>query len=114
MKKGTWPGNWKVACHVCGIWYTSSEIRKRWDGVLVCPQDYEERHPQTLIRINSRSSVPEFISKDPDPTYVSAGQCSVSGNSGFAGFAVAGCAKSGNNTIPAAYLDITHNGHGGM
>jgi hypothetical protein len=112
MKKGPWPGTWKVACHVCGIWYTSNEIRKRWDGVLVCPKDYEERHPQTLIRIDTRTSVPEFISKDSTDTFN--GQCSVSGSSGYSGFAVAGCSLSGNDRIKAAYLDIIHNGHGGQ
>jgi hypothetical protein len=38
-------------CDVCGFTYYASQLRKRWDGVMVCAADYEERHPQDLLRI---------------------------------------------------------------
>lgn len=95
MKKTTWPGNYKVTCQVCGFWYPSSEIQKRWDGVLVCPKDYETRHPQTLIKVRGERAFPSFVSKDasPDPE---AFYCDLWTASAYAGYATAGCAMAGN------------------
>jgi hypothetical protein len=36
------PGTYKRSCDVCGFDYLRSEMRKRWDGAIVCEQDYEE------------------------------------------------------------------------
>jgi hypothetical protein len=44
-------GDWLADCGVCGFTYYASELRKRWDGVMVCASDFEERHPQDLLRI---------------------------------------------------------------
>lgn len=43
-------GDHWVCCDVCGFDYRASQIRIRWDGMAVCPQDYEERHPQDFLR----------------------------------------------------------------
>lgn len=43
-------GDHWVCCDVCGFEYRASQIRIRWDGMAVCPQDYEERHPQDFLR----------------------------------------------------------------
>ena len=94
MKKTTWPGNWKVTCQVCGFWYPSSEIKKRWDGVLTCPKDYETRHPQTLIKVRGERAFPSFVSKDGVDQYV--GVCDLWSSSAYAGYASAGCAMAGN------------------
>jgi hypothetical protein len=95
MKKTTWPGNWKVTCHVCGFWYPSSEIQKRWDGVLVCPKDYETRHPQTLIKVRGERAFPSFVSKDSNPDqYTTASYCDYITSSGVADYAVADCARA--------------------
>ena len=111
MKKTKWPGNWKVACHVCNFWFPSSEITKRWDGLLVCKKDYETRHPQTLIKINGEHGVPAFISKDPDPdTFVTV--CTLQGSSGYADMAVADCARADWADTPyQILLDLNGNGH---
>lgn len=42
-------GNYAV-CDECGVVYRMRELRKRWDGALVCPRDWEARHPQEQIR----------------------------------------------------------------
>lgn len=111
MKKTKWPGNWKVACHVCGWWYPSSEIKRRWDGVLVCPNDYETRHPQTLIRINGEKAVPTFVSKDASPDTFAV-FCSLEAQSCYSGLATSGCARSGNQQYTFSFLhDLTTNGH---
>ncbi len=74
-KQGKWPGQWRVICDVCGFEFYSGEVRKRWDGLIVCDKDYEVKHPQLYLRVNSRSSVPAFVRPEqPDvfiePTYL--------------------------------------------
>ena len=111
MRKTSWPGNWKVACHVCGFWYPSSDIKRRWDGVLTCPKDFETKHPQLTIKLREETAVPAFASKEPDnPQFV--GTCTLAGSSCFSGMAKAGCAKTGNQRYSARFLwDLTTNGH---
>lgn len=111
MKKTTWPGNWKVTCHVCGFWYPSSEIKKRWDGVLVCEKDYETRHPQTLIKVRGERAFPSFVSKDgPDQEVF---LCTLETASGYAGMATAGCAHAGPYLFTYTFLiGLEGNGHG--
>ena len=43
-------GQWNVICDVCGFKFKSGQIQKRWDGLYVCPKDYEPRHPQDFLR----------------------------------------------------------------
>ena len=43
-------GNWNAICDVCGRQYKSTDLRKRWDNLWVCFQDYEERQPQDFVR----------------------------------------------------------------
>lgn len=92
MKNTRWPGNWKVTCHVCGFWYPSSEISKRWDGLLVCKKDFEHRHPQTLIKIRGESSFPDFISTDGEDQFVFV--CDIVSSQGRADIGVADCARA--------------------
>ena len=52
-------GDWNAICDVCGFKFKGSELRRRWDGFMACSQDYEQRHPQDLIRMKpERQSVP--------------------------------------------------------
>lgn len=44
-------GDYNACCDVCSFKFKASELRRRWDGYMVCPADYEERHPQDLIRL---------------------------------------------------------------
>jgi hypothetical protein len=40
---------WRV-CDVCGFDYRASQTSKRWDGLIVCREDFEPRHPQDFVR----------------------------------------------------------------
>jgi len=42
------PGQYNVICDGCGRKIKSSEARMRWDGFLVCPQDWEPKHDQDM------------------------------------------------------------------
>lgn len=43
-------GTWNAVCDVCGFEYKASQLRKRWDGLMVCKWDFEERHPMDKFR----------------------------------------------------------------
>lgn len=94
-KKGwPWPGTWKVVCDVCGIQHSSDQIKKRWDGLMVCEKDWEERHPQTLYKYRPHTSVPDIIRVEPDNGQVLL-SCDAFSIIPRASFAVAGCAIVG-------------------
>lgn len=38
-------GDYFVLCEVCGFKKRRSECRKRWDGAIVCQEDFETKHP---------------------------------------------------------------------
>lgn len=62
-------GDYYLLCEVCGFKKRRSECRKRWDGAIVCQEDYEERHPLDLIQprpdqqnvLDARYAAPVFV-----------------------------------------------------
>lgn len=56
-------GDSNAICDVCGFKYKQSQLRKRWDGAMVCDPDWESRHPQDFVKARpERNNV-----KDPRP-----------------------------------------------
>ena len=43
-------GDWNAICDVCGNKLKASTLRQRWDGLMVCADDFEFRHPQDLMK----------------------------------------------------------------
>jgi len=43
-------GQWLTICDQCGRQYKSSELRMRWDNLMVCETDWEPRQPQDFVR----------------------------------------------------------------
>lgn len=43
-------GDWNAICDECGFKFKASKLRRRWDNMMVCPADYEQRHPQDFVR----------------------------------------------------------------
>lgn len=39
-----------VTCDRCGFTIYASESKMTWDGLVVCPDDWEPRHPQDYLR----------------------------------------------------------------
>lgn len=37
-------GNYNALCDVCSFKFKATDLRKRWDGLYVCKDDYEPRH----------------------------------------------------------------------
>lgn len=45
------PGTWNVICMLCGRKFKSDQVRKRWDGLIVCESDYETRNILDFTRV---------------------------------------------------------------
>lgn len=87
-------GSWNAVCDVCGFVHKSHELRKRWDGMMVCSKDWESRHPIDFRRApQPERSIP--WSRPDSDSVVSGPVCTVEGRSAFAGKAVAGCSVAG-------------------
>jgi hypothetical protein len=107
-------GEWNVWCMVCNRKIKSGTALKRWDGLIVCPDDYENRHPMDFLRSRQeRISVPYTSDTSFDqfngPTYPQYPFCTAPGSSGEAGFAVAGCMRPGlgfPNGLPVSAPEI--------
>lgn len=72
MSRGwSWkPGDWWVVCDVCAKQTRASSIKKRWDGLLVCPDDFEMRHPQDLIKVRKEDTSVPFSRVEPADQFV--------------------------------------------
>lgn len=44
------PGDHWVTCDRCGFHIRASDAMETWDGLIVCPEDWEPRHPQDFVR----------------------------------------------------------------
>lgn len=51
-------GQWNVHCPVCGFKKKSGQMRQRWDGVFVCRDDWEQRHPSDVYRFKLPAEAP--------------------------------------------------------
>jgi hypothetical protein len=52
-------GNYNAICDECGKKFKFEQLKKRWDGLFVCPRDWEPRHPQDYVKgIRDNMSVP--------------------------------------------------------
>lgn len=94
-------GDWNIICDVCGKKMKASHSKKRWDGLIVCKDDYEERHSLDFIRVKpDKQSVPFSRPRSTDTFVDTTGwietrTCTPMGNACQADFGVADCATVG-------------------
>lgn len=43
-------GDANAICDECGIQFKHSQLRRRWDGAMVCSDDWEPHHPQDFVK----------------------------------------------------------------
>jgi hypothetical protein len=67
-------GDSKSCCDVCGFDYKRSQLKKRWDGALVCNKDWEQRHPQDNIKIPGERNDVKDSRISPDPHFAAIGE----------------------------------------
>lgn len=107
-------GEWNVVCMVCNRKIKSGSAKKRWDGLIVCDEDFENRHPMDFLRTRQeRISVPfespTSYNEFNGPTYPPYPFCTAPGSSGVSGLAIAGCMRAGlgfPNMLPVPAPEI--------
>lgn len=62
-------GDHNAICDSCGFKFKASELRKTWDGRMVCADDFEERHPQDTIRPRPESRKLPWTRPEPETRY---------------------------------------------
>lgn len=101
----TWhylPGAWNVHCDVCGFKFKSTEIQKRWDGLMVCKDDFELDHPQKYLRVKEDRQTVPFVRHQSDDNFLNV--CYIWGQSGYAGLSEADCWIVENTTFTYQFL----------
>ena len=61
---------YNVLCDVCGFKKKASQVRKRWDGYIVCDKDYEIRHPLDFFTNRNDTHPLPFTRSDNNGTTV--------------------------------------------
>lgn len=94
MRITSWKrGQWNALCDVCGFKYKATDLKQRWDGLMVCNADWEPRHPQEMIRVLPDQSKLPWTRPEPTDTFVT-GLCSSTTIQGVADYGAADCARA--------------------
>ncbi len=102
-------GDHNAICDSCGRKYKASTMQMRWDGLFVCPEDYEVRHPQLSLRVHADKQSVAISRPEPETdTFVEI--CYIWSSAPYADMATAGCAVTGNTTLSYASLRALQSG----
>lgn len=82
--------DYNVICDVCGWQMKAHQLQKRWDGKMVCKEDWEPRHPSDFYRTRQDAHRLPFTRPDVSPV-------TTAYDVDVAGFAI-DCKKSQNAT----------------
>jgi hypothetical protein len=63
-------GCWKAECDVCGRLYKNKELKKRWDGLMCCKDDWEVRQPQDFVRGSADIQVPPWTRPEQEDVFI--------------------------------------------
>lgn len=67
-------GDSNAICDCCGFKYKQSQLRKRWDGAMVCTKDWEPRHPQDFVKGRPERSIVKDARPGAEPRFVEANE----------------------------------------
>lgn len=63
-------GDSNAICDCCGFQYKLSQLRKRWDGAMVCSKDWEPRHPQDFVKARPERNHVKNARPGAEPRFV--------------------------------------------
>lgn len=63
-------GGWNVICDSCGKKIKASEAKQRWDGLIVCPNDFEMRQPQDFVKARQDKITVPFTRPRPTDDFI--------------------------------------------
>lgn len=95
-------GDWKAVCDICGQVFFASQLKLNYDGLRVCHRDFEQRHPQELVRAKADNQLVPWIKREVSDVFIGG-----SGVSGIAGFAISGSMITGNTFNPGTIPEGT-------
>ena len=95
-------GSYNGICDVCSFKFKFTELQKRWDGLIVCQEDYENDHPQKYIRVRESGLSVPIIRDRAEDVFIDI--CTAWGSSGYADLAEADCARADMSATP--YLTL--------
>ena len=97
------PGSWNTTCDSCGKKVKAHQSKQRWDGLQVCGDCFETRHPQDFVRAKQdKISVP-FTR--PILPYVFVDTCDLATGSAYVGLATADCSQA-DQTWGMSYQEL--------
>jgi hypothetical protein len=67
-------GDANAICDVCGFKHKLSQLRKRWDGAMVCRADWEPRHPQDFVKARPERNHVKDARPGAEPWFVEANE----------------------------------------
>lgn len=67
-------GDWIALCDVCGRKYKASNLKKRWDGLMCCDDDWEIRQPQDFVRGIADTQIAPWLRDEPANSFVAVTQ----------------------------------------
>lgn len=67
-------GDSNAICDCCGWKFKQSQLRKRWDGAMVCSKDWEPQHPQDKIKIRAERNNVKDARPEPTIRYLAVGE----------------------------------------
>lgn len=67
-------GDSNAICDECGFKFKQSQLKKRWDGAMVCRADFELRHPQDSIKARPERNNVKNARPEPTIHYVAIGE----------------------------------------
>ena len=62
-------GEWNLICDSCSIKYKANKAKQRWDGFIVCPNCYEQRHPQDFVKAKIDKIIVPYI-RPPNDIFI--------------------------------------------
>lgn len=94
-------GDWNAICDVCGFKFKASQMQKRWDGLMVCREDYEIKHPQLMLRVQPDNPSVPWTRPEGDEVFVGPA-CFLWMQSAYADLGTADCMKA--DFTPLSFL----------
>jgi len=67
-------GDHYVICDRCGFKVRRSQARRTWDNLIVCPVDFEERHPQDFRTGRKDKIYVDEPRSEPENTFLTTNQ----------------------------------------
>ena len=97
-------GDYNVVCDSCGRKFKASTMRKRWDGLLVCKEDFEVKHPQLSLKVHGDKQTVPIPRPEAEDQFLEF--CDIWTSSPMADFGTADCAFVGGNTSIQVLIDV--------